>query len=261
MKRVLYGEAGRERDPNEHDQAIAAAKSDFDAAVDRANNAIAPSDRNAAPDDPAANPLPPKPDPPIDPGQIDIPAVDVPAIDDPELQPPKRKDLKLGLDKDAQSAIENFTAGPEPIDNRDEVAGNFDTRGLGLGSTASRIQELNGAPLQTLEPTPLVENELIERIALPSLTLEPEQDDEQAPADDIAQTPTLDVVAINESFASIGKSLAAFDAALSATTTQLSLPSTGNGEFTEDMKRAIIATAENTRRLVERSQSGGLVFA
>jgi len=58
----------------------------------------------------------------------------------------------------------------------------------------------------------------------------------------------------------VGRSLVAFDAALSRTTTQLQLPNASSGEFTEDMKRAIIQTAENTRRLAENSQSGGLVF-
>ena len=67
--------------------------------------------------------------------------------------------------------------------------------------------------------------------------------------------------AINDAFASVRQSLTEFDLALSGALRDCSsLLRSGDG-ITEDMKRAIIATAENTRRLVERSQSGGLVFS
>ena len=75
------------------------------------------------------------------------------------------------------------------------------------------------------------------------------------------EQPTLDIAAVNDAFALVGQSLSEFDAALLGTTSALRLPASSGDGITDDMKRAIIATAENTRRLVERSQSGGLVFS
>ena len=76
-----------------------------------------------------------------------------------------------------------------------------------------------------------------------------------------AEEPALDVASINAAFASVRQSLTEFDMALSGATSRLQLPASSGDGITEDMKRAIIATAENTRRLVERSKSGGLVFS
>ena len=182
--------------------------------------------------------------------------------------------------------MDQFADGPET--DRTEVAGNFDARGLGLGSGASTIQQQAPEPLKKLEPI-AAEDDPVEVIFAPQLRLEPEQVDDpnlngeqnnevvaENPVDvpldlpelsdqpdpiEMESPPTLDVAAITEAFASVGRSLAAFDSAISDSTSHLQLPAMSGGEFSEDMKRAIIQTAENTRRLVERSQSGGLVFS
>jgi len=375
----------------EHDDQIATAQADFDAAVERANNATAPSDADPKPDD-AAPPEPPVAPPKMpEPGTVEIPKVDLPGIDDPELQPPNAKDLRLDLNSDAQAAMDQFANGPET--DRTEVAGNFDARGLGLGSGASTIPQQAPEPLKKLDPI-AAENDPIEVIVAPQLKLQAEQSDgpnpigdpgndgadivvntpnveviagdaptvaapdvvvnasdptftspdvqtpdvkvpasdtpdvtapqiavpevnapsvaisqqpnninlpaqsppsvsvqsesqsveppivhesdatidlqetsgQPEPLDintqpDLETAPTLDIAAITEAFAAVGRALAAFDSAITSSTSQLQLPAMSGGEFSEDMKRAIIQTAENTRRLVERSQSGGLVFS
>ncbi len=60
-------------------------------------------------------------------------------IKDPKLKPPKKKDLKLGLDRSAKDSMDRFSDGPEEPTEKTEAAGNFDSRGLGLGSGASLI--------------------------------------------------------------------------------------------------------------------------
>ncbi|EMI44159.1 hypothetical protein [Rhodopirellula sp. SWK7] len=282
-------EAGRptaEDRSKERDDQIATAQAEFDAAVELANNATAPSDAETKPDD-AAPPQPPVAPPKMpEPGTVDLPKVDLPGIDDPELQPPNAKDLRLDLNPDAQAAMDQFANGPET--DRTEVAGNFDARGLGLGSGATTIPQQAPEPLKKLEPI-AAEDDPVEVIFAPQLRLDPEQADDmnvdgeqdnevaadnqvnvpldltepidQSDPTDPESSPTLDVAAITEAFASVGRSLAAFDSAIADSTSQLQLPAMTGGEFSEDMKRAIIQTAENTRRLVERSQSGGLVFS
>jgi hypothetical protein len=387
-------EAGRptaEDRSKERDDQIATAQAEFDAAVERANNATAPSDADPKPDDAAPPETPIAPPKMPEPGAVEIPKVDLPGIDDPELQPPNAKDLRLDLNPDAQAAMNQFANGPDT--DRAEVAGNFDARGLGLGSGASTIPQQAPEPLKKLDPI-AAENDPIEVIVAPQLKLQPKQANEPKPigdpGSDVADTavnapnveliagdapvvpspnvvvnasdptiaspdfqtpdvnvpaldtpdvnvpriavpdvsapsvairqqpiniespaqnppsvsvqsesqsveppivhesdatvdlretngqpepldintqpdletsPTLDIAAITEAFASVGRSLAAFDSAITSSTTQLQLPAMSGGEFSEDMKRAIIQTAENTRRLVERSQSGGLVFS
>ena len=253
---------------------VATAQAEFDAAVERASNAIAPSDEVEPKSGLQEVPKPPSmPEPgELDGPNIDIPPVDLPGIDDPELQPPNAKDLRLDLNADARAAMDQFAGGPEVETDRTEVTGDFDSRGLGLGSNASTIAQVAPQPIEKLQPIPLPENEIVEEIAAPQLMIEPIEpgavEDIDVPnvetteaVEETNESPTLDIAALTAAFASVGRSLVAFDAALSATTTQLQLPSEASGEFTEDMKRAIIQTAENTRRLVERSQAGGLVFS
>lgn len=186
-----------------------------------------------------------------------MPPVDLPNIDDPELQPPNAKDLRLGLNPDAEEAIDKFAHGPTTEQDRNEVAGDFSSRGLGLGSGASKLPQPGQQPIEALEPIPLAEDEAAEEIFAPQLKIEPV---EKEAVEQAVEPPVLDIAAINEAFALVGRSLVAFDAALSGTTAQLQLPNASSGEFTEDMKRAIIQTAEHTRRIAENSQSGGLVF-
>ncbi|MCC9654620.1 phage tail tape measure protein [Rhodopirellula halodulae] len=241
----------------EREDKIAAAQADFEAAIDRANNATAPSDRTDEPGSPPETAEPPKPPElpePINPDEVDIPPVDLPGIDDPELQLPNSKDLKLGIDPDAQASMERFADGPDST-TQVESAGNFDSRGLGLGSSARKLEPLKLDPIEPLDE---------EVISAPLLNV-PEDDkpvdEAMAEVEPEAEEPALDVVAINEAFASVRQSLTEFDMALSGATSRLQLPASSSDGITEDMKRAIIATAENTRRLVERSKSGGLVFS
>ena len=77
---------------------------------------------------------------------VDIPPVDLPGIDDPELQPPNAKDLNLGIDPDAQASMDQFAAGPDNT-TQVESAGNFDSRGLGLGSSARKLEPLKLDPI------------------------------------------------------------------------------------------------------------------
>ncbi len=255
-------EASRPDDTGDSDREMEAAQAEFDAAVERANNATAPSDDV----DPAKNDTPASPPttPPVmpAPGEVDIPKVDVPlvdlpGIDDPELQPPHAKDLRLDLNPDAQAAMDQFANGPASEQDNADVSGDFDSRGLELGSGASRIPQIDPQPIKKLEPIPLPENEVVEEILAPQLMLEPVEpkpiNDIDAPQveaiEAVTESPTLDIAAITEAFAMVGRSLVAFDAALSGTTTQLQLPNASSGEFSEDMKRAIIQTAENTRRI------------
>ena len=206
------------------------------------------------PPDFAEPPKPPALPEPINPDDIDIPPVDLPGIDDPELQPPNPKDLKLGIDSDAQASMDRFADGPDST-TQGESAGNFDSRGLGLGSSARKLEPLK------LEPIEPLDEEVIEA---PQLNIPEEEkpvDEAMAEVEPEADEPALDVASINEAFASVRHSLTEFDLAFSGATSRLQLPASSGDGITEDMKRAIIATAENTRRLVERSKSGGLVFS
>ena len=202
----------------------------------------------------AEPPKPPALPEPINPDEVDIPPVDLPGIDDPELQPPNPKDLKLGIDPDARASMDRFADGPDNT-TQVESAGNFDSRGLGLGSSARKLEPLKLKPIEPLDEAV---------IAAPLLNI-PEDDkpvdEAMAKVEPEVDEPALDVVAINEAFASVRQSLTEFDMALSGATSRLQLPASSGDGITEDMKRAIIATAENTRRLVERSKSGGLVFS
>lgn len=241
----------------EREEKIAAAQSELEAAVERANNATAPSDRADEPGAPAGLAEPPKPPAlpkSMEPGDVEIPPMDLPGIDDPELQPPNPKDLKLGIDPDAQASMDRFAAGPDST-TQVESAGNFDSRGLALGSNARKLEPLKLDPIEPLD------DEVIEA---PQLNIPAEDkpvDDGIAEIIPDTEEPTLDVEAINDAFATVRQSLTELDLALSGATSRLQLPASSGDGITEDMKRAIIATAENTRRLVERSKSGGLVFS
>ena len=73
----------------------------------------------------------------------------LPGIDDPELQPPNPKDLKLGIDPDARASMDRFADGPDNT-TQVESAGNFDSRGLGLGSSARKLEPLKLEPIEPL---------------------------------------------------------------------------------------------------------------
>ncbi len=130
-------EAGRQSPEDrakERDGQVAAAQAEFDKAVETANNIKVEEPK---PTEPAPN----TPKPPVMPkeGALKVPKVEVDGIKDPKLKPPKKKDLKLGLDRSAKDSMDRFSQGPDEPVEKAEAAGNFDSRGLGLGSGASLI--------------------------------------------------------------------------------------------------------------------------
>jgi hypothetical protein len=52
-----------------------------------------------------------------------------------------------------------------------------------------------------------------------------------------------------------------FDAALSQSVARLQMPQVAGEGLSDDVKRAIIQTAENTSQLAERARTGGFVFS
>ncbi len=133
-------EAGRsspEDRAKQSDQEVAAAQAEFDAAVESAN-AAKPQEPTPANEPSPGSPVPPIPAKPV-PGELKIPKVEVDGVKDPELKLPKKKDLKLGLDRSAKDSIDEFSDGPVEPTEKAEAAGNFDSRGLSLGSGASLI--------------------------------------------------------------------------------------------------------------------------
>ena len=121
------------------------------------------------------------------------------------------------IDPDAQASMDRFAAGPDST-AQVESAGNFDSRGLGLGSSARKLEPLKLEPIEPLDE---------EVIARPQLKI-PEEDnpvvEAMAEVEPEADEPALDVVAINEAFASVRQSLTEFDMALSGTTSRFATP-------------------------------------
>jgi TP901 family phage tail tape measure protein len=277
-------EAGRQspEDRNqERDEQVSAAQAEFDAAVETAN-AVKPQE--LAPDKKPGPPLPkmaslPKPgDLNVPkPGDLKTPKVDVEGIKDPKLKPPRKKDLKLGLDRSAEDSMDRFAEGPETSTGRTEVAGNFDSRGLGLGSGASLIPTIE-SPDQTdkvdskgvdvrvdagtdandpqLE-VPEVETEL----GIQPMNAEVPTADNLIEPTAVDQLPSFDLESIMASFAAIRVRLGEFDAALSQSVSRLQISQVAGEGLSDDVKRAIIQTAENTAQMASRVGTGGFVFS
>jgi|GEM_PF-2355388 len=269
-------EAGRQSPEDrakEREEQVAAAQAEFDAALETANA--------AKPQEPtqAKEPGPPLPDMPAlpKPGALKVPKVEVDGIKDPKLKPPKKKDLKLGLDRSTKDSMDRFSDGPEEPTEKTEAAGNFDSRGLGLGSGASLIPVIEppdqkdevdpdgvdadvnaGADAKDPElEVPEVESEL---------GLQPVDAEVSSPEDFIEPTavdqePSLNLESIIASFAAVRVRLEEFDAALSQSVTRLQMPQVAGEGLSDDVKRAIIQTAENTSQLAERARTGGFVFS
>lgn len=269
-------EAGRQSPEDrakEREEQVAAAQAEFDAAVETANA--------AKPQEPtqAKEPGPPLPDMPAPPkpGALKVPKVEVDGIKDPKLKPPKKKDLKLGLDRSAKDSMDRFSDGPEEPTEKTEAAGNFDSRGLGLGSGASLIPVIE-PPDQKDEVDPDgvdadvnadadandPEQEVPE--VEPELGLQPMDAEVSSPEDFIEPTvedqePSLNLESIMASFAAVRVRLEEFDAALSQSVARLQMPQVASEGLSDDVKRAIIQTAENTSQLAERARTGGFVFS
>ncbi|XZE22691.1 phage tail tape measure protein [Pirellulaceae bacterium SH449] len=277
-------EAGRQSPEDrtkERDDQVAAAQAEFDAAVEAAN-AAKPQEPEAAKEPDAGTPIPPMPAPPV-PGDLKVPKVEIDGIKDPKLKPPKKKDLKLGLDRSAKDSLDQFSSGPETATEKTEAAGNFDSRGLGLGSGASLIPTLQVAdkpdvaedvdagdldvdPQADAQP----ENMEVPDVLVPtketpttqSQDMSDEELDELADALFPEETePSLNLESLIASFAAVRVRLEEFDAALSQSVARLQMPQVTGEGLSDDVKRAIIQTAENTAQLAERAHTGGFVFS
>ncbi len=80
------------------------------------------------------------------------------------------------------------------------------------------------------------------------------------------ETETMEPQGLNlepvlAAFESVRFSLGEFDATLSQSISRMAIPQIAADGLSDDVKRAIIQTAENTKSLVERSRSGGFVFS
>ena len=73
--------------------------------------------------------------------------------------------------------------------------------------------------------------------------------------------PSLNLETLLASFAAVRVRLDEFDAALSQSVARLQMPQVSGEGLSDDVKRAIIETAENTAQLAERSRTGGFVFS
>ncbi len=269
-------EAGRQSPEDrakERDQQVAAAQAEFDAAVETANA--------AKPQEPtqAKEPGPPLPDMPAPPkpAALKVPKVEVNGIKDPKLKPPKKKDLKLGLDRSAKDSMDRFSDGPEEPTEKTEAAGNFDSRGLGLGSGASLIPVIeppdqkdkvdpDGVDADVNAGADANDPELEVPEVEPEIGLQPVDAEVSSPEDFIEPTtvdqePSLNLEAIMASFAAVRVRLEEFDAALSQSVARLQMPQVAGEGLSDDVKRAIIQTAENTAQLAERARTGGFVFS
>jgi TP901 family phage tail tape measure protein len=269
-------EAGRQSPEDrakEREEQVAAAQAEFDAAVETANA--------AKPQEPtqAKEPGPPLPDMPAlpKPGALKVPKVEVDGIKDPKLKPPKKKDLKLGLDRSTKDSMDRFSDGPEEPTEKTEAAGNFDSRGLGLGSGASLIPVIeppdqkdevdpDGVDADVNADADANDPELEVPEVEPELGLQPMDAEVSSPEDFIEPTvedqePSLNLESIMASFAAVRVRLEEFDAALSQSVARLQMPQVAGEGLSDDVKRAIIQTAENTSQLAERARTGGFVFS
>jgi TP901 family phage tail tape measure protein len=267
-------EAGRQSPEDrtkERDEQVAAAQAEFDTAVETANNIKVEEPKKA---NPAANA--PKPPAMPKPGDFKVPKVDVDGIKDPKLKPPKKKDLKLGLDRSAKDSLDQFSKGPKDNTEKTEAAGNFESRGLGLGSDASLIPTMepldqpddanaddvvdtkDGADAGEANPElPEVEQE----IAPQPMDAEVTTQEDMVEPSITDQQPSLNLESLLASFAAVRIRLDEFDAALSLSVARLQMPQVTGEGLSDDVKRAIIQTAENTAQLASRARTGGFVFS
>ncbi len=75
------------------------------------------------------------------------------------------------------------------------------------------------------------------------------------------QQPSLNLESLLASFAAVRVRLDEFDAALSLSVARLQMPQVTGEGLSDDVKRAIIQTAENTAQLASRARTGGFVFS
>ncbi len=171
--------------------------------------------------------------------------------------------VDLRLDRNSRDSIDNFS-GSEPVgDSSSESAkGDFNATGLGLGDGARKLDQSGDAtPLQKLEPID-AEPE-VEVVQAPLIKIAPEVDEPDV-AEDAALTTGIEshLTQINDRLVAIGQSLLQTNQLLGGENARVLTTDAGDAYgLTEDVLRAIVETAANTRTLAERSRGGGLVFA
>jgi hypothetical protein len=170
--------------------------------------------------------------------------------------------VTLELDRDAQASIDNFAGTDVGEQSNESVTGKFDSRGLNIGSGARKLEPIGlDAPAEKLKPEPLDEEP--EVIVAPKLAIDDQPDDAIA-----QQEPEPDAIAdsglqrINDRLVAIGQHLMKSNELLAGGSGNLSESGERSGlGLSEDVQRAIVETANNTRKLAERSTGGGLVFS
>jgi TP901 family phage tail tape measure protein len=183
--------------------------------------------------------------------------------------------VALELNRDAQASIDNFAGTDVGESSGESVTGKFDSRGLEFGSGARRIEPLgNKQPAEKLDPIQL-DNEP-EVIAAPQLVIEEPEAEADAKvvvegpsivAEPIAESLPADNIEsglqqLNDRLVSIGQYLIKSNELLAGGSSNLNQTGERSGlGLSEDVQRAIVETAHNTRKLAERSSGGGLVFS
>jgi TP901 family phage tail tape measure protein len=193
-----------------------------------------------------------------------------------KLPPAKLEDdaVALKLDRDAKASIDDF-AGKEVDDQTGEsVTGKFDSRGLNFGSGARRIEplaldppidndkpvEIDQEPEVIVAPQLVIEAEAVEpepNAIVEEPAAEPEPTIDEVPTDNLdsgLQQINARLIAIGQHLMKSNELLAAGSGGLDPTGERSGLG------LSEDVQRAIVETAQNTRKLAERSNGRGLVF-
>ena len=170
--------------------------------------------------------------------------------------------VALELDRDAQASIDNFAGTDVGDQSKESVTGKFDSRGLNIGSGARRLEPVVLNPTaEKLEP---IADELEpEVIVAPKLIFEePPDDNVPAAEEESANEFAPGLQKINDRLITIGEYLMKSNELLAGN--QGNVNETGDQlglGLSEDVERAIVETANNTRKLAEQSSGRGLVFS
>ncbi|WP_235951575.1 hypothetical protein [Crateriforma spongiae] len=170
--------------------------------------------------------------------------------------------VALELDREAQASIDNFAGTDIGGASNESVTGKFDSRGLNIGSGARRLEPMAlKPPAEKLEPiAEKIEPEVI--VAPKLLVEEPDKDNEPATGEEPANDFAPGLQQINDRLIAIGEYLMKSNELLAGNQGNVNETSDRLGlGLSEDVERAIVETANNTRKLAEQSNGRGLVFS
>ncbi|QDV62570.1 phage tail tape measure protein [Crateriforma conspicua] len=170
--------------------------------------------------------------------------------------------VALELDRDAQASIDNFASTDVGDQATESVTGKFDSRGLNIGSGATRLEPIAlNQPAEKLEPiADEIEPEVI--VAPKLLVEEPADGNEPAAEEEPANEFAPGLQQINDRLIAIGDYLMKSNELLASNQGNVNETSDRLGlGLSEDVERAIVETANNTRKLAEQSNGRGLVFS